>query len=248
MTKDANLQQLELEVEAARGKLARDLATLASPRTLSDFKDDIKHEVLQAKDAMIENTKSAVTSGVQHFVDDLKAKAVANPTAALAIGAGVAWRLFHRPPIATALIGVGLYSLLRTQPPYSGLFDEEGRAIRKFGADGMPETELSASDALDAVKETAQQFGRYAGDAVRQAAVEIRERTSAVSDQATALVHDARDATGEIMATTAAATSRASEAVSTALRDNDSRDAVLLGAAALAIAAAIGISYQRRTQ
>src|SRR6476619_2917442 len=126
----AKLHELELEVEAARGKLSRDLATLASPQTLSDLKDDLKHEVLQTKDAIIESTKSAVTSSVQQFVEDLKAKAVANPTAALAIGAGVAWRVFQRPPVATALIGVGLYSLLRTQPPYSGLYNEDGRPIR----------------------------------------------------------------------------------------------------------------------
>ena len=104
------------------------------------------------------------------------------------------------------------------------------------------------SDALDAVKEKAREFGSYAGDTVRQAAVEIREKTSALADQATALVYDARDATGDIMATAAAATKRASHAVSGALPDSDSRDAMLLGAAALAIAAAIGMSYQRRAQ
>ena len=50
------------------------------------------------------------------MVDDLKAKAAANPAATLAIGAGIAWRAFRHPPIATALIGAGLFSLLRTPP------------------------------------------------------------------------------------------------------------------------------------
>ena len=226
-----NLQQLEMEVEASRAKLASELATLASPQTLSGFKNDIKHEVLQAKDAMIESTKSAVTSGVQQLVDDLKARALANPTAAVAIGAGIAWRLFQRPPVATALIGVGLYSLWRTEPsrdtPYMGLYDED-HGMRTFGGEGQPGVVNSASEAFDAVKEQTQKLGSYAGDAVRQAAAEIREKTSVVADQASRLVHDARDATGEIMGTTVAATSQASDAVSNALRNSESRDALLL--------------------
>src|SRR4026208_651381 len=47
---------------------------------------------------------------------DLKARAAANPSAALAIGAGLAWRLVKHPPIATALIGAGAPSLWRTNP------------------------------------------------------------------------------------------------------------------------------------
>jgi hypothetical protein len=39
---------------------------------------------------------------------DLKARAAANPLALAAVAAGVGWRLFHRPPIATALVGLGL--------------------------------------------------------------------------------------------------------------------------------------------
>jgi hypothetical protein len=39
--------------------------------------------------------------------DDVKARAAANPAAVIAIGAGLAWRLLQRSPIASALIGVG---------------------------------------------------------------------------------------------------------------------------------------------
>ena len=70
------------------------------------------------KDALVDKAKSGVQSTIDTFVEDLKARAAANPAAALAIGAGIAWRLIQRPPIATALIGAGLYSLFRTTPTH----------------------------------------------------------------------------------------------------------------------------------
>ena len=90
---DKNLRDLEQEVETARAKLAEDLSTLRSPTTYSEFKNSLTHEVLEAKDTLVEKAKTSVQSTVETFVEDLKAKAAANPTAALLIGAGVAWRL-----------------------------------------------------------------------------------------------------------------------------------------------------------
>jgi hypothetical protein len=60
----------------------------------------LKQEAFETKDALW---------------DDVKARAAANPAALIAIGAGLAWRLMQRPPIASALIGVGLYSLWKTE-------------------------------------------------------------------------------------------------------------------------------------
>src|SRR5215212_669470 len=113
---EPNLHQLEREVEGARAKLAADLAVLRSPDTFSEFTEGLKSETLGAKDALVERAKSSVQSTIEGFVEDLKGKAAANPTAALAIGAGIAWRLFRHPPVATALVGAGLVSLLRTTP------------------------------------------------------------------------------------------------------------------------------------
>jgi hypothetical protein len=93
---EPSLHELERDVEAARARLARDLSTLRSPETFSDFTDSLKHQALEAKDGFVSN-----------LLEDLKAKAAANPTAALAIGAGIAWRLIKRPPIATALSARG---------------------------------------------------------------------------------------------------------------------------------------------
>ena len=113
---DPSLHQLERDVEAARAKLAGDLSTLRCPATYSEFSSELKYEALDMKDALVDKAKSSVQSTIDTFVEDLKARAAANPAAALAIGAGIAWRLIQRPPIATALIGAGLYSLLRTTP------------------------------------------------------------------------------------------------------------------------------------
>ena len=89
---------------------------LRSPDTFSEFTDGLKSETVGVKEAVVEKAKSSIRSTIGEFVEDLKGKAAANPTAALAIGAGIAWRLFRHPPIATALVGAGLVSLLRTTP------------------------------------------------------------------------------------------------------------------------------------
>ena len=49
--------------------------------------------------------REAAQDGIQRIIADLKERAAANPTAILAIGAGLAWRLIHQPPIASLLVG-----------------------------------------------------------------------------------------------------------------------------------------------
>jgi hypothetical protein len=56
--------------------------------------------------------REAAEDGAQRVLTELKERAAANPLAAA--GAGLAWRFIHRPPIATLLIGAGLFGLLRT--------------------------------------------------------------------------------------------------------------------------------------
>src|SRR3569623_3837337 len=109
----------EHEVQGARAKLTADLAVLRSPANLAAFTDGLKQEAVAAKDSVIQRTKEIVQTTIEEVVTNLKAKASANPAAALTIGAGVAWQIVRNPPIVTALIGVGLYSLLRTPAPES---------------------------------------------------------------------------------------------------------------------------------
>jgi hypothetical protein len=116
MMVDAFLLEWERDVEQSRARLTRDLAVLCSPETFASFTDDLKQEAFETKDALW---------------DDVKARAAANPAAVIAIGAGLAWRLVQRPPIATALIGLGVYSLWNTEPKQPG-------DAKQAGAQGRP--------------------------------------------------------------------------------------------------------------
>lgn len=239
--KGPSLHQLEREVEAARAKLATDLATLASPTTFSDFKEQLKAGAADTKEALIQNAKSTLATKFQQAVDDLKAKAIANPGAALAITAGIAWRLVHRPPIATALIGGGLYSLFKTsfpRAPYMDLYDED-EGVRRFrtnGSSGM------VSQKMADVTGKVEQWGVEASALAQRAVEELKDRTSAAADKASKVFDDAQQTATEMAAKTAG---DASAAVIDSLRDEDLRDKLLFGAAALAVAAAFGISFTR---
>lgn len=271
---EASLHQLEREAEAARAKLANDLATLTSPRTFAAFKDGMKAEAVSAKDAIIENAKSSVTSTFQQVVDDLKAKAMANPTAALAIGAGIAWRLARRPPIATALVGAGLYSLLRTVPSeHPAQTAAMSQAVEAADAATVKVKEWSAQasalahESTEKVKqwssqagglaqesvEKVQEWGSQVGSLAQESADKMKEwgsqatdTTASIANRASNLIGDTQQAATEMAARTTAIANHAPAVVKEALQDEVVRDKILLGTAALAVAAALGMAYQRR--
>lgn len=282
---DPSLQQIEREVEAARAKLAGDLATLRSPATYSEFTSDLKSEALEMKDALVDKAKSSVQSTFENFVDDMKARAAANPAATLAIGAGIAWRLIQHPPIATALIGAGLYSLFRTSPLQPTPRDNES-----FLLQARERLAEQASDLADNVRQRASAMGEAATEKASELATEVKMRAAnlgeAATDKATELASAAKDqvqhwssqaqaavqhAVGTAGDTTGhpsgpqqtmhrAASSTMADAVSHAgaaakewsrplqetVSDQESRDRLLLGAAGVAVIAAVGMAYQRR--
>lgn len=249
---EAVLNALERDVEQARAKFADDLARLRSPANLARFKDDLWADAREAKDEVIDSAKEAAQDGAQRFLAELKARAAANPLATIAIGAGLAWRLVHRPPIATVLIGLGLISLARTAPAqrgaYMGMNDEDPPLLRQnhLRGGGQSRTETFA----DAAKDILQDWSAQAGDTARETAAQIGDKAAAVADRATDALHDAgevaRDTVTHVTDKAGAMAARASQTLRDAVPDQDERDAYLLGAAALAVAAAVGIAYQRR--
>jgi hypothetical protein len=307
---DADLNALERDVEQARARFADDLARLRSPSTLARFKDDAWAEARETKDELVGKTKEAAKDGAQRLFTELKERAAANPVAALAIGAGLAWRIVHRPPIATLLVGMGVVGLLRTSPgrnaePYMGFHDEDPLLQYRDGA-SEPGLAARAGELADVVKDKVQDWSAEAGDAARATATQISETTTAmaeralrdardiardtaenVGDRATAtaerasdglhdLKHSARITAAGAGDKAAAVAGQASQAVQDAsdtvretvahmadkaavlgqqashriyeaLPDKEDRDTYLLGAAALAVAAAVGIAYQRRS-
>lgn len=214
-----SLRELEQEVEAARAKLAGDLATLRSPSTAAEFTESLKQEALETKDALLDKAKTSIQSSIESMIEDIKARAAANPTAALAIGTGLAWRLLRHPPIATALVGAGLLSLFRTQPARL-----HGRTdYLSYAKNRLVE---QASEATDVAKEKAAAIGETVSEKAAETAADIKDR---VQDW------------------TAQAASAADEASTrSAMNDAEARDKFLLGAAGLAVVAALGIACQRR--
>lgn len=206
---DATLRQLESEAEAARAKLAADLAVLRSPSTYSEFKDGLKQEAMEARDAVVDSVRTNVKSTAEGWIDEIKAKAAANPGAALLIGAGVAWRLLQNPPIATALVGAGLFSLLRTspQPGARHMSDEAYLEQAKYrlkeqAGDLAVSAKGHAADLALGAKARAAELAGSAKegalglvDSVRTQMHDVRDAAKA---QAASLVDDARDRAAEL--------------------------------------------------
>lgn len=223
-----NLQQLEREVEAARARLAGDLSTLRSPSTFSQFTAGLKDEALDVKDALLDKAKTSARSMLDDMVETVKAKAAANPTAVLAIAAGIAWRLVQRPPIATALIGAGLWSLLRAAPArVNGRADSDylahARNRLKEQAGDFAETvrdeavavggtlKEKASELAGATKHRVQQLSADAQSAARDTAAGIGERAKQWSTEAQTM---ARETASEIGDRASSLRGRASDTLS----------------------------------
>jgi hypothetical protein len=219
-----NLSTLETQVEEARDKLVQDLAFLRSPQPYREFGADLR---------------SGMQSGLRRMLDDLKARAAANPSAALAIGAGIAWRFLKDPPIATALIGAGVLSLWRTAPRRADDEDYLRTAQERFGE--------QVSQVVDTVKdyaaETAVAVGERVGTYAQSARETVEGVTSSVVEKSAKSVQNVREAAKRNRA--ANAMQHTKSQFGRAVSDDGVRDQVLLGIAGLAVVAALGIAYQR---
>jgi hypothetical protein len=222
---ETELDRLERDVEQARGRVADNVARLRRPAVVSEFKQDVMSRAVRAKDDLIHRTTDAASSTAQRILADIKSRAAANPAAALAIGAGLAWRLARHPPISTILVGLGVVSLLKTSPT-----SDPSPVVARAADLASSTTDLAGTVTADA-HERAAQARRSAGEALGEF-------------QATASIGASR-----AREATAAASSKAAAGASDILArasDPDERDDYLLGAAALAIGAAAVIGYRRR--
>ena len=223
-----NLSTLELEVEQARAKLANDLAFLRSPQPYREFGADLKSEA---------------QSVVRRMLDDLKARAAANPSAALAIGAGIAWRFIKNPPVSMALIGAGILSLWRTEPIRVGDEDYVRTAQERFGE----QVSQAAHTVKDYAAETAVAVGEKVSDYAKSARETVEGVASSVAEEAAESIENARDAAIRIPEKAVDAAQHVKSQFGRALSHDGVRDQLLLGVAGVAVAAALGIAYQRRT-
>jgi vacuolar-type H+-ATPase subunit H len=270
------LNQLERDVEDARARLSGDLARLRSPATFSSFKEalwaeaDESREQLVAKtketadqlvtkakastdqlvtkakasaDELVTSAQEAVRDRAWRFVADLKERAAANPAAALAIGAGLAWRIARKPPIASMLVGAGVIGLMRTNPQDPAAGAEMVSRVGDLAVAVKEKIEEWASSDLAAdAKEKVGRLGSDAGDLVTQAG----ELAGSVKGTVGQWSSDAGEAIWQVAGATRSLAARGSETVYGIARDAEERDKYLLGAAAVALVAAVGIAFQRR--
>jgi hypothetical protein len=225
----AELDLLEGDVQGARRRLKGDLELLRAPETFADFKEQVVAETRKSRDDIIDNVKGTATDRAERFWAELKDRAAANPVAVGAIAAGIGWRILRKPPITTLLVGYGLYSLMQTRPgePAPG-------AEAVYGA---------ADKALE-VKRQLEQWGSETGDAITRAA---DVAVPAVTDAAQRWSADIGEVVSQAANSAQAAVIATSQQVQHLASDAEERDKILLGAAIIALTAALGLSYLRRS-
>ena len=246
---NSDLQQLEREVEAARERVAEDATRLRARHLVADVKHGAKAEFDQVRQQVVQKAKDAGRRQMDGLLAELKARVAANPGAALAIGAGLAWHLLRHPPVATVLVGAGAVALWRTDPNHPAAGSEvAGRAahllesarerVEDFAAD--PAGRLS--QLTDAAKDRMGALAQSATDHLSAAAEAIGDRAGEWPSQ---VETTAKHAFRQSAETVQSWSEMGKEAVSSRIPEA-SRDQYLLGVAALALAASVGIAGQRR--
>ena len=244
-----DLNRLERDVEFARVRVHDDLKRLQAPQTLASFKKDALSAARGARDDFVTKAKDAATEGAQRVFTEIKDRAAANPVAALAIGAGLAWRLLHKPPIASMLVGFGLISLIKTNPqqPSAGaeLVVRAGE-LAMAGRDKIGELANDAGEFVATAKETAGELTVQAGDAIVSATESATRTAASVHEKVQEWGAGAADAVAEIAGSAKDFSERGVEHLGDLVQDSEERDKVLLGAATVALIAAVGMAAQRR--
>ena len=210
----SNTEPLEREAERARMRLAKSLERLANPSVQEAVKQQIagygtrlKDQALQYvqenKDEMLEKGREIGRQQAGSFVEGLKRKASENPLGLALIGAGIAWRLYKKPPVTTLLVGAGIATLMRSSQPV----EEDWRAYRDPYRDDQPRGYVPggvagygySDDGPGLVGTAARNLGGMAsemGDRARDAAADASERArdaaSHVAERASEAVEQAR--------------------------------------------------------
>jgi hypothetical protein len=254
------LDRLEEDVAKARERVVADVARLRSPAAMAEFKQDIN---------------DTVSDTAQRTIAGLKSRAAANPAAVLAIGGGLLWRFARHPPIASVLVGIGLVSLLRTNPgsPPSPVVTRTGQLLhaatekagefteqaREFSAQAR-ETAVGAAETISQtvarvadqatqigsrVSERSARLSEQAVDTAARLSGEASEVAARVSGQATEAAARMSEGAGQFAAQASRSADRMAAAAQRAFADSSGRDAFLLGFAAIAVGAAAFINYRR---
>lgn len=178
---DNDLRRLEREAEAARARLHETIVEIKDPRTVDNAKLEMKHRAEEVKDQIVDYIKGAKDNALEsglaqgnEFSRKLQRTAIENPLSVALIGAGIGWHLYKKPPITTALIGAGLWQLMKSwdnspndaafRDPYNRL---SPRGYVPGGVAGYGYDEVTdVSSATDRVKNIATNLSYGAQNAV----------------------------------------------------------------------------------
>jgi hypothetical protein len=258
---EGELNRLETEVEAARARLTADLDRLRAPATFSSFKSELAAEVQHTKDEWIEKTKDTVNERATQVLDDLKARAAANPLATAAIGAGLLWHFLRHPPITTILVGLGVYGLMRTDPNEPDVMTPALSRAQEIAASTTEKAIGLVDDAreiVDRTSDVARSLGQRAANVAGSLASAGAEVAESVASKGAEIGRSAeenletwtdqkREAGADALSYLKARTGSLARTTHTAInRVSDNRDGMLLGAAALALVTALGVAYGRQ--
>ena len=243
----SDLRQLEREVENARARLHETIAEIRDPRTIEHAKLEMQHRANQMKeramDYMRERRDEVFDGGRSQIADfsrHLQMTAMKNPMPILMIAAGIGWRLWKRPPVTSALIGTGLWQLMKswdTTPDSSPYRDPYNRARPRGyvpgGVAGAEDEEIhDVPSAMMAAKVGATDLSYRAQDAVAGVADTLSEATEAVTSRV-------QDMAGRVQANVQPMLDRAAPLF-------DEQNRMRLGL--LAVAAGAGLFLWRRSE
>src|SRR4051812_28817924 len=223
-----HLEAIEREVADSRARLADTLDRLTSPETSSAAKRDLMDTVHKTKDELLNRARDTGRQTAQGLADSLKQRAIDNPFAVALIGAGIAWRLYKKPPVTTLLVGAGLASLMMSGGSRRGANRDPYRDPRRQGyvpggvagygypvEEDAPELSLTerAGAAASSVAERARAIGERARDAASTAAAHVSETARDVGER---LRDAASTAAAQVSNSASDAAAQVSETVSDA--------------------------------
>jgi hypothetical protein len=262
-----DLDHLERDIRSTRARLAANLSVLTSGATLDELKTSVKAEALDVSDDLMDRAKSSGMGMMQRGIEELKDKALENPAAVAAIGAGIGWKLWKNPPIATALVGYGLFSLLRgsaNDPVQNAVRDARGRiedstnaALRSARATAHDIRDKTVEMAGDVQDKASSLFGEVQ-DKAAAATEDMRNTASALADktrstasrlagEAEASGRGAKDLGQDMWAASQRSGQHRFDDVAGEIRPlrTDAQSQLLLSLAGVAVAAAVGMAVNR---
>ncbi len=257
----STVDRLEAEVDASRARLANILDALTSAAIrdairneltdlMQEYKDEFLMQAQKYRDELQSRARDTGRQTMQDALDDLKQRAMNNPLAVTLIGAGLAWRLYQKPPITALLVGAGA-AMLMTSDGSNGsdrrAYRDPYREVQPRGyvpggvaGYGYPvEEEAPGSSRTERTGAMASNVGETAREAGARARQTASAAGSRVSDAAARAASGLSD-TAEHMATGIGSTAERAAGRAGNAMDMAQRNPLVLGAIMLATGVALG--------